>query len=89
MTRKPLKSSKLRAAGFDERLREMEIEFMNGDIYLYKGVSPETYRQLLSSPSPNSFFEDKIEEAFSGKRISRAHGGPAAVAGTALDDLFK
>ena len=70
--RKPLKSSKLRAAGYDERSRVMEIEFVNGDIYEYKSVSPETYRQLMSSPSPNSFFEDKIEEAFSGKRIGKA-----------------
>ena len=70
--RKPLKSSKLCAAGYDERLRVMEIEFVNGDIYEYKSVSPELYRQLMASPSPNSFFEDKIEEAFSGKRIGKA-----------------
>ena len=86
MTRKPLKSSKLRAAGYDERLRVMEIEFVNGDIYEYKAVSPELYRQLMSSPSPNSFFEDKIEEAFSGKRTSKA---AKTDAGAALDDLFK
>ena len=70
--RKPLKSSKLRAAGYDEPSRVMEIEFINGDIYQYNSVSPETYRQLMASPSPNSFFEDKIEEAFSGKRIGKA-----------------
>ena len=59
MNRKPLKSSQLRAAGYDESLRVMEIEFVNGDIYEYKAVSPELFRQLMSSPSPNSFFEDK------------------------------
>ena len=72
MLLKPLKSSKLRAAGYDDRARIMEIEFANGDIFEYKGVSPETYRQLMASPSPNSFFEDKVEEAFSGKRIGKA-----------------
>ena len=71
LIRKPLKSSKLRAAGYDEASRVMEIEFVNGDVYQYKSVSPETYRQLMASPSPNSFFEDKIEEAFSGKRIGK------------------
>ena len=70
--RKPLKSSKLRAAGYDEASRVMEIEFVNGDVYQYKSVSPELYRQLMASPSPNSFFEDKIEEAFSGKRIGKS-----------------
>ena len=72
MIRKPLKSSKLRAAGYDEGRRVMHIEFVNGDIYEYSAVSPELYRQLMASPSPNSFFEDKIEEAFSGKRIGKA-----------------
>ena len=72
MLLKPLKSSKLRAAGYDDRARIMEIKFANGDIFEYKGVSPETYRQLMVSPSPNSFFEDKVEEAFSGKRIGKA-----------------
>lgn len=85
ITRKPLKSSKLRAAGYDERGRVMEIEFVNGDIYEYKSVSPETYRQLMASPSPNSFFEDKIEEAFSGKRIGKA---TKSNADDAFDALF-
>lgn len=81
ITRKPLKSSKLRAAGYDEGPRVMEIEFVNGDVYEYTSVSPELYRQLMASPSPNSFFEDKIEEAFSGKRIGKASK-------TSADDAF-
>ena len=84
--RKPLKSGKLRAAGYDARLRVMEIEFVNGDIYEYKSVSPELYRQLMASPSPNSFFEDKIEESFSGKRTGKAGKTDA---GASLDDLLK
>ena len=83
--RKPLKSSKLRAAGYDERSRVMEIEFVNGDVYEYKAVSPELYRQLMSSPSPNSFFEDKIEENFPGKRTGKVAKSGAA---DAFDDLF-
>lgn len=71
LIRKPLKSSKLRAAGYDEGQRVMHIEFVNGDIFQYTSVSPELYRQLMASPSANSFFEDKIEEAFSGKRIGK------------------
>ena len=85
ITRKPLKSSKLRAAGYDEGRRVMEIEFVNGDVYEYTSVSPELYRQLMASPSPNSFFEDKIEEAFSGKRIGKA---TKSSADDAFDALF-
>ena len=85
MIRKSLKSSKLRAAGYDEGRRVMHIEFVNGDIYEYSAVSPELYRQLMASPSPNSFFEDKIEEAFSGKRIGKATKNNAD---DAFDALF-
>ena len=63
----------------------MEIEFINGDIYEYKSASPELYRQLMASPSPNSFFEDKIEEAFSGRRIGKA---TKSGADDAFDALF-
>lgn len=86
MSRKPLKSSKLRAAGYDERRRVLEIEFVNGDVFEYAGVSPEIYRQLMQSPSPNSFFEDKIDEIFSSKRIPKV---TAEKASDTFDNLFK
>jgi KTSC domain len=85
MDRKPLRSGKLKAAGFDEKLRVMEIEFINGDVLEYKAVSPELFRQLMNAPSPSSFFEDKIEEAFTGKRLGKANN---ASAGDAFDALF-
>ncbi len=85
MDRKPLRSGKLKAAGFDEKLRVLEIEFMNGDVFVYTSVSPELYRQLMNSPSPSSFFEDKIEEGFSGKRLSKAQKSGA---GDDFDALF-
>lgn len=85
LIRKPLKSSKLRAAGYDEGQRVMHIEFVNGDIFQYTSVSPELYRQLMASPSANSFFEDKIEEAFSGKRIGKV---TLANSNDAFDGLF-
>ena len=67
-----------RAAGYDERQRTMEIEFANGDVYEYKAVSPELFRQLMASPLTKQFFEDKIEEAFSGKRIGKVSKTNAA-----------
>jgi hypothetical protein len=85
MTRKPLSSGKLKSAGYDESSRTMHIEFTNGDVFEYKSVSREIYRQLMASPSPSSFFEDKIDEQFSGKRLPRESNSSAA---DRLDDLF-
>ncbi len=86
MERQKLRSGKLKSAGYDERQRLLEIEFANGDVFEYKAVSPELFRQLMASPSPASFFEDKIDEQFTGKRIGKAS---KADAGNAFDDLFK
>jgi KTSC domain len=85
MNRKPLSSGKLKTAGYDESARVMEIEFTNGDVYEYKGVSREIYRQLMASPSPSSFFEDKIDEQFSGKRLAKISKSDNA---DAFDSLF-
>jgi hypothetical protein len=85
MERTRLSSGKLRAAGYDESSRTLEIEFVNGDVFEYKSVSREVYRQLMASPSPSSFFEDKIDEQFTGMRLPRE--GKSA-AGDTFDSLF-
>jgi hypothetical protein len=85
MERKPLRSGKLRAAAYDESSRVMEIEFVNGDVFEYKSVSRELFRQLMASPSPSSFFEDKIDEQFSGRRLAKQRSVGAS---EAFDGLF-
>ena len=69
MERKRLNASNIRSAGYDSRSRVLEIEFSNGGIFQYSGVSDEVYRRLVNAPSPGSFFRDEIEESFTGKRI--------------------
>lgn len=69
MERKRVNASTIRSAGYDARHRLLEIEFSNGSIVQYSGVSEEVYRRLLNDPSPGSYFRDNIEESFSGKRI--------------------
>jgi hypothetical protein len=69
MERKRLNSSNLRSAGYDARNRVLEIEFSNGGISQYSGVSEEVYRRLMNAPTPGSYFRDEIEENFSAKRV--------------------
>ena len=64
MERKRVNSSKIRSAGYDPRAQLLEIEFSDGRILAYRGVSPEVHRQFMAAPSPTSFFEDKIDEGF-------------------------
>jgi len=67
--RKRINSSRIRSAGYDERTRTLEIEFSDGKIIAYANVSSETHRQFMAAPSPTSFFEDKIQEDFTGRRV--------------------
>ena len=69
MERKRLNASNIRSAGYDARSRVLEIEFSNGGICQYAGVSEEVYRRLMNAPSPGSYFRDEIEESFTAKRL--------------------
>ena len=69
MDRKKVSSSSIRSIGYDERNRVLEVEFTDGRVNQYFGVSAEVYRRLFSAPSIVSYFRDNVEEAFTAKRV--------------------
>ncbi len=69
MERKRISSSKIRAVGYDMKSQVLEIEFNDGKVFAYSGVSPEVHRQFMAAPSPVSFFEDKIDESYSSRQL--------------------
>ena len=69
MDRKRVNSSAIRSIGYDERDRVLEVEFNDGRINQYSGVSAELHRRLVSAPSIVSYFRDNIEESFTAKRV--------------------
>jgi hypothetical protein len=69
MERKRVSSSRIRAVGYDPKDRVLEVEFSDGRVLAYTGVSSEVHRQFMAAPSPSSFFEDKIEEDFPSRRV--------------------
>lgn len=69
MERKRINAANIRAVGYDARSRVLEIEFSNGGICQYSGVSDEVHRRLVNAPSPGSYFRDNIEENFSARRM--------------------
>ncbi len=68
MERKRVNSSRIRSVGYDPKSQDLEIEFSDGRISLYSGVSSEVHRQFMAAPSPTSFFEDKIAEDYPSRR---------------------
>ena len=69
MDRKRVNSSKIRSIGYDEKTQTLEVELSNGQIWQYPKVYPEVYRRFLAAPNPTSFFEDRIAEDYTGRRI--------------------
>ena len=68
MEMKKVSAGKLRAVGYDEKNRLLQVELTNGT-FQYDGVSPEIYRRLISSASMWSYFRDNVEEEFAAKKI--------------------
>ena len=69
MDRKKVSSGSIRSVGYDERNRVLEVEFNDGRINQYSGVSAEVHRRLISAPSIVSYFRDNVEESFPAKRL--------------------
>ena len=69
MDRKKVSSSSIRSVGYDERNRVLEVEFSDGRITQFSGVSAEVHRRLMSAPSIVSYFRDNVEESFTAKQI--------------------
>ena len=69
MERKRVNSSKIRAVGYDEKSQVLEVELSNGEVFQYVKVYPEVYRRFMAAPNPTSFFDDKIAEDYTGRRV--------------------
>ncbi len=69
MERKRVNSSKIRAVGYNPKSRVLEVELRDGTVLAYSGVSQEVHRQFMNAPSPASYYEDKIVDEFSARRI--------------------
>jgi hypothetical protein len=69
MDRRKVSSSSIRSVGYDERNRVLEVEFNDGRVNQYSGVSAEVHRRLMSAPSIVSYFRDNVEESFTAKRL--------------------
>ena len=72
MRRKPVSSSAMRSAGYDEAARALEIEFPDRDVYRYLDVPPEVWRAFENAPSKGLFFSGEIRDRFAFERVDKA-----------------
>ena len=67
--RQPIESSVIATAGYDEKVRVLEIEFHSGALYRYLGVPEEIFRRLLAAESKGQFFGANIRNKFRSERV--------------------
>lgn len=68
MEMKKVSAGNLRAIGYDQSSRVLQVELTSGT-FQYSGVSPEIYRRLASSSAMWSYFRDNIQEELAAKQI--------------------
>jgi len=68
MHRDSVESSNVQAVGYDPIRSILEVEFHNGGIYQYEGVTPEIYDQLMSASSKGQFLH-RVIRGFPFKRV--------------------
>ena len=69
MERKRVNSSRIRSIGYDEKSYTLEVELSNGQVWQYSKVYPEVHRRFMAAPNPTAFFDDKIAEEYTPKRV--------------------
>ena len=75
MQRKRLHGGLLKAAGYDEKRRVLQVELANGQLLEYAAVGREIARLFLESGTPWSYYRDNIEEEFTARPAGRATPG--------------
>lgn len=63
----PVKSSNVRAIGYDANAKELHVDFDSGR-YIYGGVSPQAHAELMKAPSVGKHLAMKVKGKFTHRR---------------------
>ena len=62
-------SSNIDSIGYDEQNQEVNVRFVNGSLYVYKGVPLHEYQNLLEAPSHGSYLNRSFKNVYPYERI--------------------
>lgn len=66
LPRTPIKSSHIKAIGYDTNTHHLQVEFSAGPIYDYPGVKPATHMGLMQAKSKGTFLAEAIKTRHTG-----------------------
>lgn len=65
----PVQSSNVASLGYDETTQTAYVQFLNGTIYMYKGVTKVEFESLMNAPSIGSYFNRNFKNIYPYERI--------------------
>ena len=63
MYREPVASESIASIGYDVA-EVLEVEFMTGAVYRYRGVPGDVYEDFRQAPSKGAYFNRHIKDAY-------------------------
>lgn len=65
----PVSSSNIGSIGYDDQNQEVYVRFLNGSLYVYKGVPAHEYQNLMEAPSHGSYLNSNFKNVYPYERI--------------------
>ena len=65
----PIASSSIQGIAYDEASLELQVEFREFGTYIYFGVPPVVYLNLLAAPSKGRFLNEVIRGTYRYRRV--------------------
>jgi hypothetical protein len=65
----PVSSSNLESIGYDEQNQEVYVRFLNGGLYVYRGVPIHEFDNLMQAPSHGSYLHRNYKNVYPYERI--------------------
>lgn len=65
----PVSSSNIESIGYDEQNQQVFIRFLNGSLYVYKGVPQHEHQNLMDAPSHGSYLHRNYKNVYPYERI--------------------
>ena len=66
----PVSSSNIQSVGYDNDNQIVYVQFLNGSVYIYKGVPVHEYENLRDAPSVGSYLHRNFKNIYPYERIS-------------------
>lgn len=65
----PVSSSNVAEIGYDDATQKVYVRFLNGSLYVYKGVPQFEFDGLLNAPSVGSYLHRNYKNVFPYERV--------------------